>query len=112
VICIGGLLVWCRRRAELARRLGERSTIGAISSKSSAKMSCSTNASRSGGDIAAEHVRRCRKQLEIACTEGRRPVGLGQRLVRVRPRPTRVPLLLKYLGLIAQLRIAAAARIG
>jgi hypothetical protein len=44
---------WTRRRARLASwraASGERSTIGAISPNGTVNMSCSTNASRSGGD--------------------------------------------------------------
>ena len=49
---------WTRRRARLAScraASGERSTIGAISSKGTANMSCSTNASRSAGVERLQH---------------------------------------------------------
>jgi hypothetical protein len=52
-----------RRRARLASwraASGERSTIGAISSKDTANMSCSTNAMRSGGDSVSSTTRSAR----------------------------------------------------
>ena len=78
-----------RAARELARRSGERSTIGAISSNGTANMSCRTNASRSAGfsvSSTTSSARPTASARSASCSglapSGRSTIGSGMRTPR------------------------------